>query len=360
MNYTKDQLAVILLDSMLGLEYKNKKRILDLIGTPCELFSGKPLVREAVFDTLSESKAKTVCAALDESYLDYIIAGYEKRNTKAVTYLSDDYPEDLKYVDSPPLCLYCNGNLDLLGFEPKFSIVGSRKCLPDVCAVTKDFSAALSEAGVCVVTGSAGGADTAAIEGSVKSGKIISVIAGGINHVYPEYNKRLVGAVEKSGLVISEQPPDYEVKPWMFPVRNRIIAGLSKGVLITGGKKDSGARHTANFALDAGKEVFAFPYSLGISTGELNNYLIKNGANLCDNVNDILSFLGVQAVKEEVVDLEGDALEVYTLIKDGADSADALLEKTGLKTYELAPILTELEVGGHIVRLSGNTYKVKK
>ena len=191
-------------------------------------------------------------------------------------------------------------------------------------------------------------------------GKVVSVLAGGINHVYPDYNKRLIDKVEKNALVISEQPPDYEVKPWMFPVRNRIIAGLAKGVLIAGGKKDSGARHTATFALEGGKDVYAFPYSVGIATGELNNYLIKNGAYLCDDVNDILHNLGIEKTEEKPLDLEEDQLKIYELIKSGTDGVDTLLEASGMKMYELAPVLTELEVGGFIVKLAGNIYKAKK
>ena len=361
MNYTNDELAVIVLDSMMGFEYKHKKRILDKFSSPKEVFADKNAFKEAAFSVVEESKAKTVVAAFDESYISYILEKYENRGTSVITYISDDYPESLKNVDCPPLCLYCNGNVDLLKKRHKFAIVGSRKCLPDICAITKDFSSKLSDAGVCLVTGSAGGADTSTIEGALDRGSVISVLAGGINHVYPDYNKRLIAKAEKSALVISEQPPDYEVKPWMFPVRNRIIAGLAEAVLIAGGKMDSGARHTATFALEGGKDVYAFPYSLGIATGELNNHLIKNGAYLCDDVNDILSNLGVECAKEDPSpDLDEEQMKIFAFIKNGADSVDILLEKSGMKMYELAPVLTELEVGGFIVKLAGNTYKAKK
>ncbi len=360
MKYTKDELAIILTDSMMGLEYKHKKRILDGFLSPAKIFDDKQALKDAAFSVVDDSKAKTVVAAVDESYLNFVIDKYEKRGTKVVTYLSDDYPESLKNVDCPPLCLYANGNVGLLKERNAFAIVGSRKCLPDICALTKDFAEKLALAGVCLITGSAGGADTATIDGALASGKVVSVLAGGINHVYPEYNKRLIDKVEKNALVISEQPPDKEVKPWMFPVRNRIIAGLAKGVLIAGGKKDSGARHTATFALEGGKDVYAFPYSVGIATGELNNFLIKNGAYLCDDVNDILTNLGIEKTEEKSLDLEEDQLKIYQLIKNGKDGVDMLLNASGMKMYELAPVLTELEVGGFIVKLAGNTYKAKK
>ncbi|MBR1891909.1 MAG: DNA-protecting protein DprA, partial [Clostridia bacterium] len=177
---------------------------------------------------------------------------------------------------------------------------------------------------------------------------------------YPAYNKQLIERVEKFGLVISEQPPDFEVKPWLFPVRNRIIAGLAEGVLVAAGKRDSGARHTATFALEGGKDVFAFPYSIGVSYGELPNSLIKSGAHLCDDVNDILETMRVDVKKVASVKLEGDEKNVFSLIKDGVILADDLVERSGLKSYEVATVLTKLELGGFIARAAGNTYKAIK
>ena len=357
MEYTKDELALILLDSIMGLEHKNKSAVVSRLGSPSEAFSDKAKLKSALSSVLDEGKVKTVTAAFDDGYCKFLLEKYQKRSTVVLTYLSKDYPEEFRHVDFPPICVYCNGNLSLLNEPKKFSIVGSRKCPADTCAVAKDYSSSLSAAGACIVTGSAGGADSAALEGAVDSGRVICVIAGGINHVYPEYNKRLVEKVEQRGLVVSEQPPDAQSKFWMFPMRNRLIAGLGKGVLIVGGKRDSGARHTASFALDYGKEIFAFPYSLGVSMGELNNSLIKSGAALCDDVNDIFDFLCLEKKTDADNEVDEEEKKILTLIKDGVDDADEIMRALSLKPYELAPVLTELEVKGFIVRTVGNKYK---
>lgn len=360
MSYDRDELAVILLDSMMGLEYKNKIAILDRLDSPKQLFSQDDYVTEVIYSVLPESKANTVASAFNENYLNHVVTKLESRNVRVITKYSENYPESLQNVDCPPLCLYCNGNVSLLEEQKIFAVVGTRKCPSDVLRLTKDFASQLSEAGLCLVTGSAGGVDSAVIEGALPSEKIISVVAGGINNVYPAYNKQLIERVEKFGLVISEQPPDFEVKPWLFPVRNRIIAGLAEGVLVAAGKRDSGARHTATFALEGGKDVFAFPYSIDVSYGELPNSLIKSGAHLCDDVNDILETMRVDVKKVASVKLEGDEKTVFSLIKDGVILADDLVERSGLKSYEVATVLTKLELGGFIARAAGNTYKAIK
>ncbi len=355
MKYTADELAVIALDSILGLEYKHKMKILEAVKRPSDLLNG---ATDVVFDVLDDSKARTVANAFGKDYTDYVVEKLEKRATKAITCYSEGYPDEFENCYLPPICVYCNGNVNLLYEEHKFSIVGSRKSPTDISAITTEYASALAEAGACVVTGSAGGGDTAAIKGALPTGKVVSILAGGINKVYPEYNKRLIESVEKDALVISEQPPDYEVKPWLFPMRNRLIAALGKGVLITSGKYDGGARHTAAFALDQGKEVFAFPYPPKATYGQLCNSLIKtSGAALCDDVNDILSFLGLNSEKGKPELTDETEKRVYELIKEGVDNADIILKELSMKSFELAPVLTSLELQGYIAKDAGNNYK---
>lgn len=361
MNYSLSEKAIILLDSLEGLEYKHKAAILFRAGKPENLFDICLRRGNALNGIIDEAKIQTVFAAFDEDYAEYTLEKYEKENTTVITRGSENYPESLENISAPPLCLYCNGDVTLLKSKC-FAIVGSRKCPPYATALIKEHSEVLVKSGVTIVTGSAGGADKAAIEGSLAGGgKVISVLAGGIKHVYPEYNKNLIKEVEKKGLVVSEHNPFVAPKPWMFPVRNRIIAGLSEGVLIAAGERQSGARHTATFALEYGKEVFAYPYSIGISSGELNNELIKDGASLCDCADDILSFLEIERkTEEEEVELEDEEKEVLSAIKDGFDDVNKLVEKTGLKMYELAPALSSLEISGFIVKTAGNVYKAVK
>lgn len=357
-DYSLNEIAIIVLDSIIELEYKHKKLLFSKFEQPKDVYSDLDKTKETVFSLFDKPLASLILSAFSEEYFKYILGKYEKLGTKVITFLNEYYPEELKHIDSPPFCLYCNGNIDLLKKNKKFSIVGSRKSLTDITQLTKNIASSLSESGVVVVTGSAGGADTSTIEGALLSGNVISVLAGGISYVYPSYNKRLIEKVEKSGLAISEHQPSTPSRPWMFPVRNRIIAGLSAGVLIASGSKESGARHTANFALEYGREVFAFPYSLGITSGELPNYLIKSGAVLCEGVDDILEFLGVESSVEEQTELTGDEKKVYELIKSGTAEVDEILKELQIPMHELASTLSMLELEGLIVKLAGNKYRV--
>ena len=357
MTYGADDLALIVLDSLQGLEYKHKIKLLSLVRSPRDLLARSEKVSDYLNESLKSSQANTILNALyDGDYRSFVTQGLERRGTRCITLVSPDYPRLLKETDIPPFVLYLNGNAELLKNDKPFAIVGSRKCLPNATALARKYSGSLAENGVVVVTGSAGGADAAAIEGAIATGNVISVLAGGIDHVYPEYNKAIIKKVAERGLVVSEQPPDYAPKPWMFPVRNRIIAGLSLGVLIVGGDGKSGARHTADYAVQYGRTVFAFPYSIGITSGELNNKLIKEGCSLCDDVSDITDYLHVD--RDSVSDeLPEDLERILRLIKSGCDDLDKLVIKTSRPVFEINSALSELEIEGLIVKLAGNKYK---
>ncbi len=360
--YTLSELAVLCLDALDGLEYKHERKILSLVKDPCLLFTDKNAAKEYLLACFNESKAKTVLLSLDENFAKSVVEALEKRNVTAVTLYSEGYPERLKNIDTPPLVLYCKGDLSLLNSDKIFGAVGSRKTLPNTEALLKDVLKPVAAAGVTLVTGSATGADKAAISTGLENGKIISVLAGGLDHVYPECNRSIIEKVAKYGLVVSEQPPTVPPKFWMFPVRNRIIAGLSDAVLIASGDKKSGARHTAEFALNYGRQVFAFPYSVGIQSGELCNELIKNGASLCDSSGDIFLEFGIngEALPEPTLDLEEDEKVLYEAIKNGQEDMTAYCMEKDIKFYTIAPTLSSLEIKGLIVKAAGNRYKPVK
>ncbi|MBR2933643.1 MAG: DNA-processing protein DprA [Clostridia bacterium] len=361
--YTKDERALLALCSIDGLEYRHESRLCELVSKPAMLFERDSVVKEYLVKAMGEAKAKTVLMSLTDDYADYCVSQLDKRGVKAVTIFSADYPERLKHIQTPPLVLYCKGNIGLLKSPKTLGIVGSRKTLSYAESFAKDISKTMSGLGVTIVTGSATGADKAAILGAVCNKQIISVIAGGFEHVYPDCNKAIIEDVAKNGLIISEYPPQTPPAFWMFPVRNRIIAGLSQSVLICSGDRKSGARHTAEFALDYGRDLYAFPYSIGIKSGELCNELIKNGAYLCDAIEDLLSAYGIdesQKTENEIIELEDDERVLYQAIKEGADDMTVYCAKNNLKFFEIAPILSELEIKGLIVKTAGNKFKPTK
>ena len=185
-------------------------------------------------------------------------------------------------------------------------------------------------------------------------GKVVSVVAGGLNHVYPSQHNELVEKVAKSGLVISEYPPDTVPKPFHFPVRNRIIAGLSKGVLIVSGAIKSGTLYTAEYAEEYGKDLFAIPYGVGVPSGAGCNDLIKRGAMLTDCPKDILDFYGKSITKKKI-ELAQPEREVINVLKNGQLHIDKICTLLNKRVFEITPILSILEIKG-IISKSGNVF----
>lgn len=360
--YTPDERAIIALTSIDGLEYRHESSLLNLVSAPSKLFDRGEAVKAYLVKAIGENKAKTVLMALTDQYVDGVIERLDKKGVTVVTLLSKDYPHRLKNIDTPPLALYAQGDISLLNSERTLGAVGSRKSMAYAEKLTQEVCESLSKCGVTIVTGSAMGADKSAILGGLSGGRVISVIAGGIDHVYPDCNRSVIERVAKTGLVLSEHPPHTPSTFWMFPVRNRIIAALSDAVLIASGGEKSGARHTAEFAANYGKDVYAFPYSVGVKSGELCNDLIKHGAYLCDRADDLLSAFGVElpSMADDLSDLSNEERELLTAIREGEDDVTLYCAKTGKRFFEIAPVLSSLEIMGLIVKTAGNKYKPVK
>ncbi len=355
--YSDDERAVIVLDSFVGLTKEQKLRVLQSVSRPADLFGG---VSEELFGKnkkINDSTIKALNALLLSGGDRQILSELEKDGTEVLTCISDGFPDKLLEISSPPMILYCKGNIGLLKEKYCFSIVGSRKTLPEVLARTREFSERLSKEGVVLVTGLAEGVDAEVIKGSIGNSSIISVLPCGFKHVYPEYHFRMFEEICKKGLVVSEYNPDVICKPYFFPERNRIIAAIGDGVLVTSAGKKSGTSYTADFANEYGKTVFAFPYNIGVPSGEGCNAMIKEYALLCDDVNDIFFHLGITpAKKTQKQALTDKEAMVFSIIGEREIHMDELIEKTGMKIFELTPVLTMLEIKKYIVKNPGNTF----
>lgn len=353
-NYTKEELSYIWIDSFLCLEYKYKVEILELIGD-----KGINLALSENKDYLTKligaENLNTLINSSNKEYLEFTINALESRKVVAVTMVSNGYPKDLFNENCPPLILYCKGNVSLLNSE-NFAIVGSRKSLPLSIKIADNFAKELSEVGFTLVTGIAEGVDSAVIMAVIEKGnKVISVIAGGLDNIYPKSNIELIEkVVENNGLVVAEYPPDTVPKPYHFPVRNRIIAGLSKGVLVVSAGKKSGTLYTAEYAELSSKLVFSVPYSVGVSSGEGCNDLIKKGAILTDNVDDIIGYFGKEKNKKQVK-LSLDEKNIVSVLSDGEMHVEKICTALNKKVFEITPLLSMLEMKGIIVK-SGNVY----
>lgn len=204
------------------------------------------------------------------------------------------YPEQLKQIYDAPIKLYVLGNKEILKHKG-IAIVGARNASEYGRKVTLQFSRKLSENGINIISGLALGIDTCAHLGTLQNtskGKTIAVLGGGINKIYPKQNIELArNIIKRGGCIISEYPAESKPEKINFPQRNRIISGLSSGVLVVEASKKSGALITADFALEQGREVFAVPGNILSLTSVGTNNLIKQGAKLVSSYEEILSEL---------------------------------------------------------------------
>ncbi len=215
---------------------------------------------------------------------------YKAKNIHVLTVFDQHYPERLKQIFDPPWVLYVVGRIEIL-HEPKLlSVVGTRNPSSYGYQSMTKVLVPLVHENWTIVSGLAMGIDTKAHELSLEhQGETIAVIAGGFHHIYPKNNILLAKKIIDNGLLISEYPPNFEPKRWHFPMRNRIISGLSVGTLVVEAKEKSGSLITANLALQQGREVYAIPGPIHISTSIGCNKLIQAGAKLVTSSEDIRS-----------------------------------------------------------------------
>ena len=355
-SYTAEELCLIWLDSFLGLEYKHKHELYKYIDGKSGIKSLIESGKEYIINAVGEKEYSTIMASANKSYLDYVLKALEDRNLVAVTNVSKDYPERLREVPCPPLVLYVLGKPEILGGN-NFAIVGSRKSLPLSLSLAESFTKELVDADFIPVTGIAEGVDSAVLKAAVEKGKpAISVLGGGHDHVYPKSNIELCKMVAKVGAVVSEYPPEVTPRPYHFPVRNRIIAGLSKGTLVVSGAVKSGTLYTAEYTEELGRYLFAIPYSVGVQSGAGCNELIKKGAYLTDKPQDILEFYGIEK-KEVKQSFTDDELKIINTLANGDAHIEKICADTGKQVFEISPILSMLEIKGVVVK-SGNVYSL--
>jgi DNA processing protein len=270
------------------------------------------------------------------------------------------YPQALLETADPPLLLYIRGRPEVLA-RPALAIVGSRNPTAQGLENARAFAAHLSQAGWAVVSGLALGVDGAAHDGALKGGGgTIAVVGTGLDRVYPARHRGLAQRIAAQGLLVSEYAVGTPALPPHFPVRNRIIAGLTRGTLVVEAALHSGSLITARMALESGREVFAIPGSIHSPQSRGCHLLIKQGAKLVDQASDILEELapvkgppaeaaapGAPAPKDPVLDALG--YEPMTL--------DELIARTGRSAAELSARLLELELAGRVARTPGQMFQ---
>ncbi len=265
------------------------------------------------------------------------------------------YPSEWKTLSDPPSTLYAYGNISLLK-RRKFAIVGSRRTPANAMKLGAEIAGELSQTFV-IVTGTADGGDSAAIEGTlVGSGEVICVLAGGFSAM-PQGSLSLILKAAKKGLLLSPYPFDVPVRSFSYEYRNKLLAALSEGVLILSAGEKSGALITAKYAERQNKPVFAFPYPPNSLAGVGCNALLKKGAYLTENSVDISERFGINLIKKKRVALTADEEKIYETLRELSEGHIEEISKTsGVPIYKARAVLSALEVKGLTVSLGGNRY----
>lgn len=292
-----------------------------------------------------------------------------KEKVTALTLIDDNYPDLLKQMHDPPFVLYYKGLYKKELLKRCIGMVGTRKPSYSGKKSAFNISSDLAKNGITVVSGMAAGVDSEAHRGALKveNGYTIAVLGSGVDHIYPSSNKNLYYEIIERGCVISEYPPETTPDAWRFPARNRIISGLSKGIVVIEAAEKSGSLITADFALEQGKEVFALPGDINNSMSKGTNNLIKQGATLTTDVEDILNVFNwknsVNAEESvnaqaniEILNLTNSEKEVYMYLNEKPQHIDNIIGKLSLPLSEISSNLIMLEIKQLIKQLPGKLF----
>lgn len=296
----------------------------------------------------------------------------ERYGVKVISCFDEAYPANLKEIYDPPVILYVKGELK---DDDRYSIgiVGSRHASRYGLQTAERLGRELAARGITVVSGLARGIDAAGHRGALKAnGRTIAVLGSGLANIYPEEHMGLADEIAGAGAVVSEFPMATEPYKDNFPRRNRIISGLSLGVIVVEAAKNSGALITTDFALEQGRELFAVPGQACSATSAGTNMLIRQGAKLVESADDVIEELGdvikghmkaaapkeLQASKgiQASKGLNGSEEKVFGRLSDAPVSIDEIVDETELPVAEAMDCLTRLELKGIVAQLPGKSY----
>ena len=356
--------------------------------------SCEDIYKQESFDEITGIKP-SVRSRLKDKSLKKAQAIYDKVKSiggRVITFESKDYPDALRLTENPPYVLYLRGELPKWDRLLMIGVVGTRYPSPYGVSVTKKICSELAENGVTIVSGMARGIDSVAARTALESGgKTIAVLGCGIDSAYPSENRQLMCDIMENGAVISEYPPGSGPLRHHFPERNRIISGLSKGILVTEAPKKSGALITANYAIENGRDLFAVPGSVFEANSVGANALLASCAKAVSSAKGILdeyvyevehlnlekpkgkmfsTILGAnrkEKVNNEIkisIDdkkyqgLSEEEKAVIALLLDDNMHIDDIKRHSGVEITKLMSALSMLEFAGHIKKLPGNNYKL--
>jgi DNA processing protein len=286
-------------------------------------------------------------------------ARVERLRESVVTLADDTYPVRLREICDPPLVLHVRGDLSLLT-RPSIAVVGSRRATPYGINAATQLAGQLASTGIVIVSGLARGIDAAAHSAALeRGGTTIAVLGTGIDVVYPRSNLRLFKRIGSEGLIVSEFPPGSPPKPEHFPIRNRVISGMSLGTVIVEATHRSGSLITARMAAEQGRTVFAVPGSIFSAGSEGTHRLVQYGAKLVHDVNDVLEELpgGLRLTQAPEAEPESPLKEVLAVLsREEAAHVDTVAGRLHRTPAAVAQSLLQLELTGWIRAMPGARY----
>ena len=355
---TQEELGIVWLCGCTELDRRECAALLRAAASPARLLEEYEKIAPTVINSpkarLYKERGARFAAA------SQLVKRLEREGCFALTVLDDDYPEALRNIASPPLLLYGKGDRSLLT-KRKFCIVGSRVTPPWAESLGKAIAGELASR-FCIVTGLAEGGDSAAISGALPYKNLISVLPCGLKECYPASHAQLRREVAKKGLLLTEYPPATGVQKYSFHARNRLLAGLSEGVLVLAAGRKSGTLITADCAVKQGKELFIIPSAVNSPRGAGGNRLLKSlqGAMVL-SPDDVAEALGVCAAPDEpasAMQLDFTEERILDALSFSEVSFDDLLSITGLGVSDLNALLVRMELNGLIRKLENNYYGV--
>lgn len=316
-------------------------------------------------DGLSVKKAENFLRYRDKVDIDNTFTEVETRGINFLTYTDDRYPQMLKQITNPPAVLYYKGKLFDCNLDKTLAVVGSRRASTNGREDLRKIISGLSNTDICIISGLAAGIDTVAHTSAIENNlKTIGVIASGFDYTYPASNKTLYQNIENGyGAVISEYYPTFGPVKFRFPQRNRIVSGLSYGTLVVEASLKSGALITANLTLEQGRELMCVPGLISNPNTQGIYKLLKNGATLVTESDDILNALNWE-IKDSMPSgqlvlpmLTSEEDLIFKNLEIEEKCVDELLTLTGLRFDDLLMNLTTMELKGIIKQCDGDRYK---
>ena len=343
------------LEAIPGLGPESAGRLLEIFDSPKAILGANAAQLSPV---VGDSLARAIVQGIDRSALQPGLDWLAGPDNHLITWNEPAYPAHLRDIPAPPAWLYVRGDPAWLS-RPMLAIVGSRNATPQGVRDTRAFAQALSEAGLTIASGLALGVDTAAHEGGLAGlASSVAVVGTGLDRVYPARNKPLAHRLAAEGAIVSEFPIGTLPKSGHFPRRNRIISGLSLGVLVVEAALESGSLITARLASEQGRDVFALPGSIHSALSKGCHRLIKQGAKLVESAADILEELGrvLPSIPTNTAPLPtGDAL--LETLSGGPLAPDQLAARLGLTVEDVSVKLLGAELEGTVAKLPGGLYQ---